>query len=1020
MSEEAEEIFTDALEVEASEREAFLSEACHGDKELRAEVEGLLRDADSANTFFDSLTRGAPGAPRGGGLPVDKAGTQIGPYRLIRLLGRGGFGSVWLAGQTQPIRRHVALKLLNRGMDSEEVLARFRAEQQALALMDHPNIARVFEAGTTPDGRPFFAMEMVEGEKITRFCDGHNLSIPERLRLFLQVCAAVNHAHQKGVIHRDLKPSNILVARADGEPVAKVIDFGIVKAIQGSVAGGIDVTRAEQFVGTPAYMSPEQAGGECSGIDTRTDVYSLGVILYELLVGTAPFDEKTLAAAGREEIRRIIREDEPARPSTKLLDLPEAERTRVAAARKAAADNLPRLVGSELDWIAMKAIEKSKDRRYETADALGKDVLRYLDNEPVLARPPSAAYLLGKMARRHRALLGAVAVIAAILVAATATSVWLAVRAREAERLADARLAQVLNEQAMRENALRDAEAVSNFIVDVFRRPQPERDGRKVTAAAVLSGAEKEISAKLEGQPARQILLKRTLAETYAGLGLYLDALRLRKEIVERGCKVAGENTPESMDDLAQLAGLLLQLGYYEDALGNFQREVEMRKNQPSTDPAKLHKAKAGMIECLYRTGRREQARESEKELRSGVPLPDRPAAPATPPPQGNEGETLRKQEAERILQHLRELSDSLPPQDPSLLHEMRTASDRLYSIGEKATALSVQQDLANRLEEKYGPDHMVTIEEQDRLAFFYWRNGPRPESGPLRESLLERRRRLFGPEHLETLDAEARFAQQQYLGGHLEEATQTLERVVPLLRKVAGPDERVTSNAESDLARCYCTAGKTQEAIALLKSCAPRMKDDSFISLLLASLLVWEGRTEEFRAHRDSTLEWAWQTRNRMRTRPDIWERLMLVVSLEPLENEEQAQKVREIIEISKQAHEVSSIPDLRENDFQQMLYGIVAYRVGDFDGARRALERSLELARAHRHPSYRETAGVLLAMTLAAQNDKSAAKLYGEYRANISDLPSAEHPLAGNFLHRDLILPVLMRREADEIFGR
>ncbi len=739
MSDEAEEIFTEALEVDSARRDAFLADACHGDKELLSEVEALLRDAAGADTFFESLTRGAPGAPGSGGYSADKEGMQIGPYTLIRLLGRGGFGAVWLAGQTQPIRRHVALKLIKRGMDSEDVLARFRAEQQALALMDHPNIARVFEAGSTPDGRPYFAMEMVEGQKITEFCDKHNLSIPERLRLFLQVCAAVNHAHQKGVIHRDLKPSNILVTDGDGAAAVKVIDFGIARAIEGSLAGDIDLTRADQFVGTPSYMSPEQAGGNRSGIDTRTDVYSLGVILYELLVGTVPFDEETLVAAGRDEIRRIIREEEPARPSTKLLEMPAGERTSVATARKVSGEALPRMVGDELDWIAMKAIEKSKDRRYETADALGKDVQRFLDNEPVSARPPSAFYLLGKAARRHRVLLAALAAIAAILVAATAASVWLALRARKAERLADARLTQVLDEQAAREKALRDAEAVSNFIVNVFRSPDPDRDGRKVTAAEVLAGAERKIPAELAGQAARQILLKRTLADTYTGLGLYQDAIRLRKEVLEEDGKVAGEGSPETLDDMACLAQTLLQLGYYADALELFRREVGLRKAQSPPDSAKLDAAEAGMIECLYRTGQRDEA----EKLRNAPRPAQTPAPPSPPPsprPQGAEGEALRKQKAENIRQWLREVSASLPPQDPKLLHAMREASEALYWIGEKISAISIQKDLTGRLEDKFGPDHVVTIEEEDFLAFLYWRNGPMAESEPLRKNLIERR----------------------------------------------------------------------------------------------------------------------------------------------------------------------------------------------------------------------------------------------------------------------------------------
>lgn len=1010
MSEEAEEIFADVLEVEVSHRAAFLAFACKGNPGLRTDVEAMLRDAKKADTLFASLTGGAPGAPNSGQpSPPDRAGSQLGPYHLVQLLGRGGFGSVWMAEQKEPIRRLVALKLIRRGMDSEEVLARFRSEQQALALMDHPNIARVFDAGTAPDGRPFFVMEMVQGEKITEFCDRGHLTLPERLRLFLQVCAAVNHAHQKGIIHRDLKPSNILVSSDGGTPEAKVIDFGIAKAVDGDIA--INVTREDQFVGTPTYMSPEQADRDRSAIDTRTDVYSLGVILYELLVGTPPFDEKTLAAAGREEIYRIIREEEPSRPSTKLLGLPEEEITSVAATRRVPKDVLPRMVGAELDWIAMKAIEKSKDRRYGTADALAKDVLRFLNSEPVSARPPSTGYLLSKFVRRHRLLLGTLTAIAVILVTATATSLWLAIRAQKAEQLADTRLAQVVEEKEGRETALRDAEAVSSFIVDIFRRPDPNRDGRTVAAADVLAAAEKEVRKKLADQPVRQLLMKRTLAETYTGLGLYLDALRLRRETLKEVTTLFGEKDPTTLDDCAQLSNLLLQLGYYDEALSLLEREAELRKTQANSE--KLHSAESSLINCLLRTGQHKRAEEKMK-TRQETPTGSREPSSI---PDGKAGAILREEKVEGIKKRLSEISTTST--DDPLLMELDMAAKHLFGLGDRPAAVAVQRDLTNRLNQKYGPDHMFTITAENDLAFLLMKSGMYAESHEIRRSLLARRHRIFGPEHLETLIEENNFAQVQFFAGNLEEATKALERVVPLLDKVAGRDDRAALNAQSNLGRCYAAGERTPEAIELLIRCSPKMQDDSFIAGLLARLLIWTGRNKEYREYRKGCLDWAWERRNQMGSRSDISERLMLLSCLEPLENTDQKKMIREMLRLCEEQRSIHPNPKERESGWQQTTYGAIHYRLGDFDSARRCLEKARDFYRETPNSTWRQTADIFLAMTLANLGVSSAADFYEQAREAIPDPPSVEHPLKGcSAIEGEPLVPWILRREADSLF--
>src|SRR5215831_16128156 len=380
-------------------RAEYLQQACGTDSGLRERVQVLLRAYEEQASFLES-------PPPVGGIPtIDKPssespGALIGPYKLIEQIGEGGMGTVWMAQQTQPVKRLVALKLIKAGMDSKQVIARFEAERQALALMDHANIARVLDGGTTSAGRPYFVMDLVKGVPITRYCDDHRLTPRQRLELFLPVCRAVQHAHQKGIIHRDLKPSNVLVAHEDGQPVPKVIDFGVAKAAGQPLTERTLVTGLGTVVGTPEYMSPEQAEINQLDIDTRSDIYSLGVLLYELLAGSPPFSRKELEKAGMLEMLRVIREEEPSKPSTKLCT---AEGLPTLAANRATDPaKLTKLVRGELDWIVMKALEKDRNRRYETPNGFALDILRYLADEPVLAGPPSAAYRLKKFVKRNK------------------------------------------------------------------------------------------------------------------------------------------------------------------------------------------------------------------------------------------------------------------------------------------------------------------------------------------------------------------------------------------------------------------------------------------------------------------------------------------------------------------------------------------------------------------------------------------------------------------------------------------
>jgi serine/threonine protein kinase/WD40 repeat protein len=473
-------LFNAAQELtDARQRAAFLDAVCGGDVELRRRLDGLFAVWPEADDFFakpavalagsrivpDAGAREVPFAlhnaarpagvsalpePAGRSPATEASGDRIGRYKLLEKLGEGGFGEVWLAEQKEPVKRRVALKIIKLGMDTKQVVARFEAERQALALMDHPNIAKVLDGGATDNGRPYFVMELVRGVRITDYCEEHGLSMPDRLALFIKVCLAIQHAHQKGVIHRDIKPANILVTLHDGVPVPKVIDFGIAKATQQELTDKTVFTQFNQFIGTPAYMSPEQAEMNGLDIDTRSDIYGLGVLLYELLVGQTPFDGKEMVVSGLDALRKTIREKEPIRPSTRLSQTlvaadvrrPQSPASAAAGSAEEVRASSRRLLGvketismlrGDLDWIVMKCLEKDRSRRYETANGLVTDIQRYLDNEPVLARPPSAAYRLRKMIRRNKVAFAAAVMVAAALVLGGIVSVWQAIRATRAE-----------------------------------------------------------------------------------------------------------------------------------------------------------------------------------------------------------------------------------------------------------------------------------------------------------------------------------------------------------------------------------------------------------------------------------------------------------------------------------------------------------------------------------------------------------------------------------------------------------
>ncbi len=523
-------IFDAVLALAAEQRAAYLNQACGEDTQLRRRVELLLRSHDHAGEFLDPALRAGtnrtlvviPTAPS------EKPGDIIGHYKIREKLGEGGCGVVYVAEQTEPVRRRVALKVIKLGMDTRSVIARFEAERQALAMMDHPNIARVLDAGATETGRPYFVMELVRGIKITDYCDQNHLNTSQRLELFVQVCHAVQHAHQKGIIHRDIKPSNILVTLHDGVPVPKVIDFGIAKATEGRLSDLTVYTELRQFIGTPAYMSPEQAEMSGLDIDTRSDIYSLGVLLYELLTGRTPFDAQELIQSGLDQMRRTIREKEPMRPSTRLSTMLVADLTAVAKRQSAEPPKLVHFIRGDLDWIVMKALEKDRTRRFESASGLALDVHRFLKNEPIEARPPSGLYRFQKWVRRNKTAFAAAAAVVAALVLGLGLSLYLFIRERHALRSERAALQRAV--AAERRQAELREQAEKGLALEKQVREMVPITEKFTTAGRLLSQGKMEEAEQVISDVPPNIrqgsIFYNALAEVYGRWGQWAGAIR--------------------------------------------------------------------------------------------------------------------------------------------------------------------------------------------------------------------------------------------------------------------------------------------------------------------------------------------------------------------------------------------------------------------------------------------------------------------------------------------------------------
>jgi serine/threonine protein kinase/Tfp pilus assembly protein PilF len=604
------EIFSEAAASDAALRQEYLDRACAGDAKLRAEVESLLEMRQRIGGFLDSpMTEIEPPpdadpdeATRQDADSIERCRSPVGRYKLEERMGEGGFGVVYRARQTYPIVRDVALKIVKLGMDSRDVIARFESERQALALMDHESIAKVFDAGATDSGRPYFVMELVHGVPITEYCDKNELPARQRLELFVQVCRAVQHAHTKGVIHRDIKPTNVLVTLHEGVPTPKVIDFGVAKAVgPRQLTDKTLFTSYAQMVGTPLYMSPEQAEMTGDDVDTRSDVYSLGVLLYELLTGTTPVDKERFKQAAFDEVRRIIREEEPPTPSTRLSTMGD-KLTTISIHRKADPRKLPRLVRGELDWIVMKALEKDRNRRYETANAFARDVERFLHDEAVLARPQSGLYRFRKLVRRNKVKFAAVAAVAASLLLSSGVSTWMFFQERQARQRAvlaeheqerlrtraetahanEARLrqqAELQEKKALAEAAKR--EQVAEFMKDMLRGAAPfVAQGRDTTVLReIVDRTAQRVGADLQAQPDVEAELRVILGDVYRDLAEYKKAEEMLRRALQLKRERFGDQHGEVSVALNSLAAVLLSQRRLEEAESLHREALAIRRN---------------------------------------------------------------------------------------------------------------------------------------------------------------------------------------------------------------------------------------------------------------------------------------------------------------------------------------------------------------------------------------------------------------------------------------------------------
>ena len=700
-------------------------------KELTPVKLELQSDSPAPPSFDTDATLDAPGstaldAPQTYGSA--SAPKSIGDYRLVKKLGEGGMGQVWLAEQTAPVRREVALKLIRAGMFDDALLQRFQSERQSLAIMDHPTIAKIFDAGTTPDGQPYFVMEYVPGLPITEYCDQKRLRVAERLELFIKVCEGVQHAHQKAIIHRDLKPANILVVDVDGKPAPRIIDFGLAKAITPQLAGETMFTQVGAFVGTPGYMSPEQTDSGVQDVDTRTDVYSLGVVLYVLLTGSLPFDAKQWKKQPLHEVLRHLREDDPPRPSAKIGIEKESSGAN-AESRGVQPKQLASLLHGDLDWITMKALEKERARRYGTPSELAGEITRYLRHEPVAARPASQGYRLQKYVRRHR--VGVVVVVGLLLLLA-----GFAV-AQEVQ------LHRVIEERDRTARERDRANRITEFMTSMFKVSDPgEARGNSVTAREILDKASKEIETGLARDPELQAQLMHLMGTVYDKLGLYPRAEALLRRAVDIRLQVLGAQNPDSLRSADQLAWVVLQQGRYAEAEKLVRETVETQSRVLGPEKQATLDSMTTLASVYRLEGR---LAESEKLNRQTLDI------------------------ERRVLG--REHPDTL-----ATMENLATVLDTEGHHAEAERAYRETLEIERRLK---GPEHPDAVDLMNNVAVTLAEEGRYAESKKIFRETLEIRRRVLGPEHPKTAETLYNLGCVAAMNGDRDEALSLLREAI-------------------------------------------------------------------------------------------------------------------------------------------------------------------------------------------------------------------------------------------------
>jgi serine/threonine protein kinase len=856
--------------------EAYVAEACGGDTDLQRQVARLLQVHQEAGSFLEEpavdpraigVFSNAPGDDRPTNGPREGPGTLVGPYKLLETIGEGGFGVVFMAEQQRPVRRKVALKVLKPGMDTCQVVARFEAERQALALMDHPNIARVFDGGETVSGRPYFVMELVRGVPITDLCDQNHLNVRQRLELFITVCQAVQHAHQKGIIHRDLKPSNVLVTLHDGTPVVKVIDFGIAKATGRQLTEKTLFTNFAQMIGTPLYMSPEQAEMSGLDIDTRSDVYSLGVLLYELLTGTTPCDQERLRTAAFDEIRRIIREEEPAKSSTRISTLGPAACT-VSTNRKSDPRRLSQLFRGELDWIVMKALEKDRTRRYESASGLAADIQHYLNDEPVSAGPPSAAYRLRKFSRRHRRWLAAAAALAAALVLGTAVSVWQAVRATRAEKETREERDTAVTERQRADEEAAIARAISDFMADDIlrqagasrqasptRKPDPD-----ITVRTALDRAAANIAGKFAGQPRVEVALRDAIGSTYSELGVADKAV----EQLEIAARLAQATLGDEHADTLKCLSHLARVYQYQDRLAQAEPlmvqvfEVAKRVNGPEHPSTLTYMNNLGL---LYSDQSKVDA--AEALLSNAVDLRRRALGadhPDTLTSCNNLAALLSNLRGEHAraeplyVQVLEVRRRVIGDEHPDTLSSINNLGILYRNLGRYAEAEPLLSEALKGLRKQVGEDHLHTIITLCNVGLVYRDQGKYPEAERCLTDALQRGRKMLGDRHVSTLLTTSNLACLYQYQGRYKEAEAMFTEIIEHSRQALGEDHRGTFTFRRNLALLYLAWNRPAQAEPLLAEllAVRRRRDDNnhpMVASLLAELgesILDQGRVAE------------------------------------------------------------------------------------------------------------------------------------------------------------------------------